>query len=405
MYIYAPLKKKTFPTIAEARKALEAADNDDATKKDVRDLMSILMRMIEASPRLAGHILTRRTAVSSFSWSIIPSDSAFDDAAHAAMIRLRNIITSELNKHTDVPMFGVSATELDWVPQVDGSKKPMVLKSYLPIELERNTSDPRTINIYQDEIVNGKPTGKFVKVPIGDQPPESWLVDCDESYVPGGVLRSLIPHAIISLDMMMEWANFNKKIKGLILAQYEEHAQDQEKLVALEALKKIVTNNFALTSKDISFDFKNVVDSVGATSFSQQIGKIEDDESIAILGQANVTQLPDGGGSRAAVQVQNLVRADIYYSDISRFERRTNEQLLLADYRINVDPAAVEVPWRFAFALSEEKDAEKEARTIAELLQAGIPLKRDEVYERVGFSAPEATDEIIQPAAPTQPMV
>lgn len=405
MYIYSPLKKANMVRTDEVRKAIEKADNEDETKRDARDLMSILMRMVQTSPRLRGHILTRRTALTSFGWSIVPHEETDAERAEQARLRCGRMIAQLLRWHTDTPMFGVSATEIDWVPQPDGAKAPKVLRSVLPVELERPDRDPGTIVLYEDVIAGGKPTGKFTRKTLSSDPAESWIVDCDESYEMGGVLRALIYHEVLRQEMLLEWGNFNRKVKGIILAQYEEHAQDEDKDVALEALKSIVKNNYSLTSKDIAFSFQNLVDSIGATSFGDMISKIEDDQAIAILGQANITELPDQGGSRAAVQVQNLVRIDVHYSDIVRMEDVINDQLLLYDARLNVDATLAEAPWRFRFNISEEQDPEKNARTISELLQSGIPLRKAEVYDRVGFGEPDAGDDTFDGTPNAQPII
>lgn len=57
------------------------------------------------------------------------------------------------------------------------------------------------------------------------------------------------------------------------------------------------------------------------------------------------------------------------------------------------------------FSTSQEKrdDPEKNARVVETTLRSGVPLKKTEVYERVGFSAPAEDDEVFEGVAQATP--
>ena len=71
MYRWSPLQKKLMPTLAEARRAIKQAEADNETR-NVRPLMACLQRLMLADPRLGGHILSRRSAVTAFPYVMTP---------------------------------------------------------------------------------------------------------------------------------------------------------------------------------------------------------------------------------------------------------------------------------------------------------------------------------------------
>jgi phage gp29-like protein len=398
-YIYPPLKKKLYPTYEEMSKAVQNADKEGPSR-DTRPLMSCLQRMAESSPRVMSGIQTRQTALTAFSWELTPIiDGAADadlEKAKQARLRLRKIIDRLLMWHTDTPAFGCSLVELSWdsTPTSGSFKVPTVLKRYAPIEIERTSADPSTLQILADQ-------SAIARSPIDLTSPGMTLADTDSLFQTGGLLRPLVWFDIARNEAMQEWTSFNEKIKGIILARLEEWASKADEAAAKSALTNLTQNQWALTSKGVEFQFVDLVNQLGAASFKDFIAYCEDAISILLLGQANTTSLPDGGGSRAALEILNLIRADIHYSDMSRMERLINDQLLTADAQINL--GLDESPFEFEIQLAEEQDREKNTRIITDAVDAGIPLKRTEVYASIGFSPPADTDEVIVKQTPGLP--
>lgn len=399
MYTLPALKNKTLPTISTALTALKKADQDDPASRDVRPLMAILSRIMEASPRLRGLALTRRVAVTSFDWSLIPADPDNGELAAAAAKRCRHAINRILNRHAQTPLYGALAIRLSW-ELIEGEHHPAVVKRYHPTEIMRLGDDRSDVCVLEGDANNPTKTNATL---AADR--QNWIVDYDEdSVADGGILRSLIFHEILRDESLQEWANFNRKIKGLILGKHREHAGDDEIDAAVATLKGLTQHNFSVSSDAVTFEFVKLVDQLGAHSFADFKKTLETDESIAIVGQANTTELPNNGGSRAALQILQMISADIHYADLQRCEEMINGQLLLFDYQLNVDQSAIALPYRFGFNMAEERDTEKSARTVREALDAGIPLRKSEVYEQIGYSVPSDADDVFQGRS-TQPIL
>ena len=389
-YLWSKLKDATYPEVEDIRKAMQKADKEKESERDIRNLMSLLMRMVETSPRLRGHMLTRRTAVTSYDWNIVAENPADQEKADEVRARLQKTINAVLNRHTQTPAFGAMAIELEPV-QFDGKWQLTIKRRFHPTEIERTGED-------LDRVAVLEATGrKITSRTYPDQNPDLWIWEVDEDTVTqGGILRSLAFHEKLRHITVQEWANYNQKVKGMILAKYAEHASDDDIKIAKSATQGVVKHQYGVTSNAIEYDFQQTVSYIGAQSFKDYKAALEADESIAMLGQANTTELPSKGGSRAALQVLQLIRADIHYSDIVRIEQILMPQLLLADYRLNAERNAIAVPWAFKLKMAEDRDAEKEIRTVAEALQANVPLKQSEVYERIGYSAPTDEDETFE---------
>jgi phage gp29-like protein len=194
--------------------------------------------------------------------------------------------------------------------------------------------------------------------------------------------------------MLLENANYLKKLKG-ILQVINKGASNEEQAEAEDAAANAIRDNYLITSDNLELKL-NQLTATGGAGFKEYMDMLQNEETIAVLGQANTTQLPKSGGSRAALQVQKMISADIFYKDMIRVEKLMNDYLLL-DYRLNYDANASlsRMPYQFRFNLEEEQDIEKNAIAIREVLNSGISLKKSEVYQKLGFSVPGKDDDII----------
>jgi len=373
-YYYAPLKNKLYPTVTEAKNAVTKADYEPQFR-DIRDLMFILHRISIANPKLSGYILTRRTAVTSYDWRINNDDDL------TVTNRLKSLINKVLHYQINTPLFGSSLIELEYLSTESGNV-PKIKKVFKPFEIEKN--DEESVNILQD---NGT---SFKRILI-DKDNMNYLFSVDETDWYGGNLRSVLYNEIMRNEMILEWANYNKKIKGLIQAK----APDHEKKDASNALDSFMNNTYAVTSKDVEFLVNNLADMKGLSSFKEFIAKLEEDTAIAILGQANTNQLPNNG-SYSALNILNMIRNDIAFSDMQRAKSLVNESLLLFDYRMNIDSSANSHPYEFDFVFDEAEDVETNARVLEIAIRNGIPLSQDTVYNKLNIKAPETTDVLLK---------
>lgn len=378
-----------YPTIDEFYKAFINANNQFKTA-DNRKLAEYCTLAQVKNSRLRGHILTRRTAIQSWDWDIIALEPNASELASQAKLRLSDVIKNIIKKRVSVPLFGFFVADIGW--RLEGnSRVPYISKYYVPTDViavkdgfaivsEENKKIEKSVN--SDAILQN--SGNFDQLLT--------IIDIDEENFRGGLLASVMLYEIIRLDMIDEWAIWAKKQKGIIHG-IDKGADDQERTEAESSLKTLLKNNYFISSDYIEFKFEQIANSVAGGSFKDIINELNSAITIAILGQANTAELPKGGGSRAALEVQRLVSADIMYSDVIATEDLINSQLIPCDYAFNYSNGLA--PYKFKINLAEESDYESAVTVASEAISAGIPLKKSEVYEKIGYSIPNEGDEVI----------
>ncbi len=363
-----------YPTLSEFQTALKLADLEDYNSRDSSLLMRYLEYFANNNPRIKGHIKTREAAISSWGWEIIDYDGIrLNDIENRVAAAIRTIIAGTVS----AALFGGWMARIEWVYS-DAYNAwfariiPLPLKSF-------------------DTLPNGafllKSGDNRFRIEIDDS---NFIRINDGSSMMGGIMRSLGELEILRRDAIFEWGNYLRKLKGLIQG-IDKGADDEEKNIAKAALRMAVENNYMFTSDLIDFKFHNLAASAG-TSFKDFIDHINSAISIAILGQANTSELPAKSGSRAALSIQKLLTDDIMFSDIETLERTINEQLLIFDYAKHFGGGLPN--YRFRVKLEEIEDYETNAVVIREALSAGVPLKKSEVYSKLGFSQPSDLDDV-----------
>ena len=125
-----------------------------------------------------------------------------------------------------------------------------------------------------------------------------------------------------------------------------------------------------------------------------------------ILG-ANLTTSATTGGSFALAQVQENSTEALIQFDRELLSETLTRDLVGLIWRLNVGNfralglGGARMP---VLRIRQEKreDPGANAIVITQAIQAGIPLRRDEVYEKLGFTAPQDDDEVIGSGSATQ---
>lgn len=378
-----------FPELSEFVDYMNTADADFANR-DCRRLMALEMRAVDKDARLKSHLRTRRVGITSYSWNIVPYDKAMTDEVSKVKARLRKAIAKITRLYYQAPAFGHLVARLRWdrLPEHNNSWTPALQHAYLPSDINWD-SNAEYLRIWSED-------GTRTQSPYEISPsPYDWILISDGGSVAGGELRTIMIEQILKNAQMQEWANFNDLLKGLILAQVDDPNSTAEVQEAELAMSDFSNRKFAIVSKDTDISFKDLVSSMGGSSFETLIRYIDSGASIGLLGQANTSELPARSGSRAAVQVQQLITADIGFDDMSGCEAVINEQLLQWDYALNKGRDKGAPPWEFKFVWQEDSDLESRVSAISELRRVGIPLLTDEVYSTAGMTRPDGLEDVI----------
>lgn len=375
---------KLFPELSGLLTIFQSADASEEAR-NTQKLSELEMRAVSTNSRLRAALRTRRVGLTSYSWDIVGASSKDADEATETKQRLQTHIKKVLRQYYLTSTFGALAIEQKWIN--DGYWYPQIVKRYKPNEVNWN-ANPEMLGTWK----NGKPA--LLTSTVNNR--EQLILCSDETFEAGGDLRPTLIGQILRNDQMQEWANFNNKLKGLINMQINDSSNAEDVNAARTAMAELYLNNAAITGPETTMNFVETVSSLGSSSFKEFIAQIDTDAQIGLVGQANTAELPDRGGCRAAIAVQNMITADISFEDMITCEDMINEQILLPYYRKNKNAKGFP-PYSFQFIWQEDAPQEARVNTIVTMLDGGLPVIANEAYALAGMTKPSMVPEVIMP--------
>lgn len=371
------MAKTIYPDIQKIITNIENADNDDDKARDSRELYKLLRKMPDYNPRISGHILTRNTAVSSYGWKIVPKDDTAIDRAAEVQARLKSAIDFLINRHAATHAYGhqvydVSFNVVDGVGQVP---------TISPWDITRSECHKGKFFEYLEDGSKRRVDADMSKL----------LDSSESSNSNGGILRSILMGEKLRMEALAEQSKWLAKLKGVI--QIINKGGDGDEQAAAEEAARTAVKDGGFTSSDL-IEMKLNTIAQGNNSFKDAIEAFNSDIAIAFLGQANTTELPNYGGSRAGLQIQRLVSDDITFSDITHFEKFINEQLLKYDNQLNYGDQNIN--YAFVVDTQEYYNAEDSAIAVREKLATGLPFLKKEIYAELRMTIPDAADDVVQ---------
>lgn len=395
MYIYSQVKKGTFPTIENLQKASESADITNGLQADSRPLYYVLQKIANNAPRVSGIMTTRKTAVTSYDWRLKAYEQSNEQKAKDKYLSVKKIINSIINNHIEFNVFGQYLSEI--IYDANNTINPFSLKKYDLTDFQKIADNK--LRLYNND------DGTFKDIEIVPNQTQ-YLFATDGRIEHGGDFSSIAKHAIYLNDILSEWNLIVKRVKGIAIGSVDSAKMatdisvldlDYQKIVSeLEtALNGIGDATKALqTLNSVDIKLSSLVDSSAVASLVPYKESLVADIAIALLGQSNTTELPNNGGSRAALQVLNLIRQDIIFSDINNIKKVINEFLRIEWQLTNGNDL---VPYEFEFIFDDVTDSEMESRKLQYIVGSGISfkVKSSELYEKLNYTMPEGTEEYL----------
>jgi len=384
MYIPGYLSNKLMPSTAEAMTAKRTADNDGEAR-NARDLHAIILRILREDEEVYTPANIRKAGITSFSWKIVSQDGTQQEKAAEIQSRLKLSINRILEYAWERSLIGILAMEFSWQYE-SGAWIPQYSRKWTADNLNWD-ANPENIEEYLE---NGNKRKIFASAR------ENYILAVDGD-VPGGSLRRLVLNRTIQSEMLREWANYNALIKGLVAITVNDVGDEKEVSSAADAVRTAFARNYAVVGDGTELDFKDMVSSNGATSFSDLIDRLDKRCSKVILGQANTSELPNSGGSRAALTVQKMITTDILLDDMLKCESLINDQLLKYYWIKNTGSSVC--PFDFKIEWQEEIDPESRIAVVDTMLRNKIPVRADEIYAATGYTKPDNAPDVFEGGA------
>lgn len=368
-----------YPSLSRYYTAVKGLDGDDPKYWPVRQAMDYMRRPLIYNLRLMGHYTTRVAAVAAFDWTV--NGDAGDEVLDKVRRRMTPAIKVLIENNPLAFLFGSTLYDLQ---QINHPELGTIMQ---PVLKDRRTYAVHRGNVYYYDD-GGKHIGHQV---IVEAEMDGKLVDYVSWLPAGAVMRGVAPVEILRHDMVLENANFLRKLKG-ILQIINKGSSSENISSARSAAATAIQNNYLITDDMIEFKLNDIT-AQGNGAFKDFIDWANKELAIAFLGQASTAELPDHGGSRAAVGVLAKLSQDIFYHDISRVTDLINK-LLQVDYEMNISEGG-KVPWEFSIAVPEESDIEANANALETLKRSQIPVRKQEAYSMLGLSVPAEGDELL----------
>jgi len=142
----------------------------------------------------------------------------------------------------------------------------------------------------------------------------------------------------------------------------------------------------------------------GSNMVQSMLEYIDSRMTGVVLGSVLPYGVNEGAGSMARSQTEQDVTSILISYDQDNVSESITECVVKQFWRMNKPQLKASgitdarMP-KFRIMIERREDYQQNAMVIQQVLNAGIPLKKQEVYERIGFTAPDDDDEVIEKAA------
>ncbi|MEJ5330113.1 MAG: DUF935 family protein [Desulfobaccales bacterium] len=211
-----------------------------------------------------------------------------------------------------------------------------------------------------------------------------------------GVLRVVGYMYLLKNFALKDWAAFNEVFgMPLRLGKYDPAATPADRESLIQAIRSLGTDAAGIISKNTEIEFVEATSRLsGSHNPYQVLAEFCNREmSKAILGQTLTTDTAGATGTYAAAKVHAQVRRDLVEADAQALAQTLREQLLrpLVGFHFGWEKP---VPY-FRFRYEEEEDLKTLSEVYRNLAALGMPLSVEHVAERFALPVPAAGEKLI----------
>jgi phage gp29-like protein len=357
----------------------------------VRRQMELFEEMEEKDAHLASLLQTRKLAVLSLDYEVLPYANTPEDEHIAEVIgeivfKMPNLESAFLDL-LDAVGKGFALTEIIW--GVTQGRVHVEELSWVPQKKVTFVEDltPRLVTV----------DGPWQGVPF-----PSWKLIYHRYKAKSGhdtragVLRVVGYMYLLKNYALKDWAAFNEVFgMPLRLGKYDPTSTPADRESLIQAIRNLGTDAAGIISKNTEIEFVEATNRQSGSANPYQVlaDFCNREMSKAILGQTLTTDTSGGTGTYAAAQVHAQVRGDLVEADAQALGQTLREQLLrpLVGFNFGWDKP---VPW-FRFRYEEEEDLKTLSEVYRNLAHLGVPLSLEHVAERFGIPLVQEGQEIV----------
>jgi phage gp29-like protein len=361
-----------------------------ADQGDVYTQMELFEEMEEKDSHLAAILQTRKMAVLSKDYEVLPYARTPEDEAIAEFVgeviyRIPNLEGAFLDL-LDATGKGFALSEIIW--GVEGGRARVMEVRWIPQKTVTFGEDlkPRLLT----------PESRWQ----GEEPPP-WKVIYHRykarsgHATRAGVLRVVGWMYLFKNYALKDWAAFNEVFgMPLRLGKYDPAASPTDREALIRAIRNLGSDAAGVISKTTEIEFVEATRSAGnANPYKMMAEFCNREMSKAVLGQTLTTDTAGATGTYSAARVHAQVRRDLIEADAQALASTLREQLLrpLVGFNFGWDKS---VPW-LRFKYEEEEDLRTLSEVYRNLQAMGVPLSVEHLAERFGIPLPETNKNLV----------
>ena len=212
----------------------------------------------------------------------------------------------------------------------------------------------------------------------------------------GGLARAAGWSYLFKNYVLKDWITFAEVFgQPLRVGKYGSGATEQDKETLLQAVANIGTDAAAIIPESMVIEFTEARQNGSAELYQSFCEYLDAQVSKAVLGQTLTTEMPNGGGSRAAAQVHDSVRHDILSADARRLAATMNRDLVKPIVDLNLGPRLC-YP-QLSLGLPDDSDAKQFVEIIAMLADRGLRIGQRGILDKLGLPEPAPGEPILEP--------
>lgn len=387
-----PYKQDTrLPDLSDIIRAIVNAHYEDDQSRDPRPFFAILRHLSSVNERLSGHIESVESFLQTTRWDLIARDESTREITLLASKRLKPSIEVIIEKYAENFNYGKFLARHTWFfsewTLESGNAiqlRSPVTKVWEQCDFELNKKFTHGVALFEHGNL-----GQFKRVDTGAETAEtSWGEDENDPANPGGILRKLLFTVWLLNINVQDWHEFTQRLHGIVLGTYDTRGDinSESKKKTEEALTNVAETRWATMPKNISIEFKQLVEAAAGLAYEAFETARYKDMAIAMRGTANTSDLGKIG-SYAAIEAQLFgIEEGNALKKRNACKKYINRTLIAQDVVRNYKGNPLTPPYQFEFFPRYATDAETESRIIGNLLSKGCELKKSEMSAKTGYT-------------------
>lgn len=369
-----------------------AAIFKEADAGDVYRQMELFEEMEEKDTHLFSILQTRKNGVLGLDWDIIPTGDDPKSVEIATFVKneLENIPELEdvILDLLDAIGKGFSGSEIHWAIR----ERRAVIERIKWVPTKRFTfgDDDEYRLITDEDPARGieLPPNKFVmhryKARSG-HPSRA------------GVIRVCAWMYLFKNYDIKDWVAF-AEIYGmpLRLGKYDANTSPDDRDALIRAVQSLGSDAAGIISKSTEIEFIEAVRGTTSDLYKLLADFCNAEMSKAVLGQTLTTEVGDKG-SYAASRTHGEVRQDLLEADCKALSRTIRRDIIRPLVVFNFGSEYERKLPRIKFHYEPPEDLKSDAETYETLVEMGLPIAADHLYQKFGIPKPKSGDAILIP--------